>query len=157
MWLGSASGKFAVSFQFKKRDTKLLPVAVLQMTSVGKNHHHNKQPHHMETQSWWCRDRNWGLQQEQRWIEGKTSSSLAMLPKRLRLGGGWWCVCLARHAPFTGASHGKSLWASIPPRVIVYLHNPQATLQRPAQTDKSIPDGGDRETKQSWRSTRWAC
>lgn len=56
---------------------------------------------------------------------------------------------LAEHALVSEASHGKSLWASIPPRVSVYLHNPQATLSRPAQTallgpgDESIPDRGD--------------
>lgn len=81
----------------------------------------------------------------------------------LPLGGGW-CVCLARHAPFTGASHGKSLWASIPPRVSVYLHNPQVTLYRPSQTvlletgDESIPDKGDsRGTKRGWRPTQSSC
>lgn len=81
----------------------------------------------------------------------------------LQLGGGW-CVCLAKHAPFTGASHGKSLWASIPPRVIVYLHNPLVTLCGPSQTvlleagDESIPDKGDsRGRKHSWRPTQSSC
>lgn len=94
-----------------------------------------------------------GLQQQQRWIGGKTSNSLAMLPKRRRLRRRW-CVCLARHAPFAGASHGKSLWASIPPRVSVYLHNPQATLHRPAQTDISGGDGG---TMHGCRSAQSSC
>jgi len=53
LWLGSV---FLAMLQFrapsipKNIDTKWLPVALLQMTSVGKNPHHNKQPHPMETQ-----------------------------------------------------------------------------------------------------------
>lgn len=74
---------FQYNFYSKNRDTKLLPVAWLQMTSVGKNHHHNKQPHHMEIHCCWCRDRNRGWQREQRWIEGKTSNSQAMQTERL--------------------------------------------------------------------------
>lgn len=127
---------FSATF-IPKTDSKLLPVAPLQMTSVGKNHHHNKQPHHMETQCWWCRDRNQGG------CSNNKDESKGKLPTpwRCYLNGcdweGGWCICLARHASFTGASHGKSLWASIPPRESVYLHNPQVTLAQ-AGPDRRI-------------------
>lgn len=88
MWSGSASGELDALFQWniysKNRDTKLLPVALLQMTSVGKNHRHNKQPHHMGPHCCWCPDRKWGWQQLQRmnWREN-FQNFVAMQPERL--------------------------------------------------------------------------
>jgi len=130
----------------KNRDTESLPLALFQMTSVGKNLHHNKQPHHMETQCCRCRDRNPGFPEATkinlRWIL-PAPRWWCYLNGCDREGG--WCMRLARHAPFTGGSHGKSLWASFPPRVSVYLHNPQVTLHRPArqtnpsQTERGLP------------------
>lgn len=89
----------------------------------------------METQGCRCCDRNWGWQHQQRWIKGKTSNSLAMLPKCLPMSAiERRMMHLFGEARFDGASHGKPFWACIPPRVSVYLHNPQVTLHRPAQT-----------------------
>lgn len=84
--------------------------------------------------------------------------SLVMLPQWFPLSArrGGCCVCLARHASFTRASHGKSLGAFFPPVASEYLHNHHATPNNPAQTDKSMQEragevGGSRAAEQ--RST----
>lgn len=55
------------------------------------------------------RDRTEGSHQLLRWIERKSPNSLVMLPKGRRNREEGWCICLARHAPFTGSDRGKQI------------------------------------------------
>lgn len=57
-------------------------MALLQMTSVGKNCPHNKQPHHMERSAVGVVTVGW--QHPQSWIEGKASNPPVMLPLSFR-------------------------------------------------------------------------
>lgn len=137
----------------------MLHVVLLQMTSVGKNHKHNKQPHHMETHCCWCHDRNRRWQQQRRWRENFQLPSDATWTTPYVCD--WeeddasvWQGTLrspgrVMENPFELPSHPK--W------VCIYT-TPQATLHRLAQTDESIPDGGDSGgTKQGLSSTQSSC
>lgn len=93
--------------------------------------------------------------QQQRWMEAWCPwwCYLSDSPSARR---GGCCVCLARNASFTRVGHGKSLGAFFPPVASEYLHNPHATPNNPAQTDKSMQEragevGGSRAAEQ--RST----
>lgn len=108
------------------------------MTSVGNNCHPNKQRHHMENRCCGCCDRNSRWKQQQRWMEAWCPRwcYLSDSPSARR----GCCVCLARNASVTRVSHGKSLGAFFPPVASEYLHNPHATPNSPAQTDKSVQE-----------------
>lgn len=83
-----------------------------------------------------------------------------------------WCICLARHAPFTGSNRGGKRrrrrekkdqpfellshpeWV----RVCTTPPPPTAILHRPTQTDECTLDrGGSGGTKRGWQSAQSSC